>query len=63
MNSRLYSLCKMFPKIEERIVGVDWVHVVGEEMRWDEAVSALERERKQSLSWLLGVCSLEQETK
>lgn len=34
MNSRLYSLCKMFPEIEGRIVGVDVVPVVEEEMRW-----------------------------
>ena len=60
MNSRMYSLCKMFPEIEGRIVGV---HVVEEEMQWGGVASALEREKGRCLSWLSGVCSLEQETK
>lgn len=63
MNSRMYSLCKMFPEIEERIIGVDGVQVVEEEIRWDGVVSALEREMARCLSWLSGVCCLEQETK
>ena len=63
MNSRMYSLCKMFPEIEERIVGVDEVHVVEEEIQWDGMASALGREKGRCLSWLSGVCSLEQETK
>ena len=63
MNSRMYSLCKMFPEIGERIVGVDGVHVVEEEMRWVGVASVLEREMGRCLSWLSGVCSLEQEDK
>lgn len=63
MNSRMYSLCKMFPEIEERIIGVDGVQVVEEEMQWDGVVSALEREKERCLSWLSGACGLEQEDK
>lgn len=58
MNSRMYSLCKMFPEIEERIVGVDGVHVVEEETQWDGVASALEREKGRCISWLSGACSL-----
>lgn len=58
MNSRMYSLCKLFPEIEERIVGVDGVHVVEEETQWDGVTSALEREKGRCISWLSGACSL-----
>ena len=63
MNSRMYSLCTMFPEIGGRIVGVDGIHVVEDEMQWDGVASALEKEKGRCLSWLWGACSLEQEDK
>ena len=63
MNSRIYSLCKMFPEIEERIVGVDSVRVVDEEMQWDRMVSALRNEKERCIYWLSDACCIEQGTK
>ena len=63
MNSRMYSLCTMFPEIEGRIVGVEGVGVVEEKVQWDGLIPALGREKKRCLSWLCDACSLEQEDK
>ena len=52
MNSRMYSLCKMFPEIEERIVGVDGVHEVEEILDWDSIFASLEMERRSSSKYL-----------
>ena len=51
------------PEIEGRIVGVDGIHVVEDEMQWDGVASELEKEKGRCLSWLWGACSLEQEDK
>lgn len=52
MNSRLYSLCKMFPEIEERIVGVDEVDVLDKNMLWGDIVSSLNNQKHHSSLWL-----------
>ena len=52
MNSRMYSLCKMFPEIEERIVGVDGVNVLDRNMLWGDIVSPLNSRKHNSLLWL-----------
>ena len=51
MNSRMYSLCKMFPEIEERIVGVDDISVIEEPMSQNIHEVLLER-KKDSRDWL-----------
>ena len=52
MNSRMYSLCKMFPEIEEMIVGADEVDMVEKEIEWDGIYDALAEGKKESMEWL-----------
>ena len=51
MNSRLYSLCKMFPEIEERIVGVEDISVIDEPLHQNIQEVLLEQKRG-SCEWL-----------
>lgn len=52
MNSRMYSLCKMFSEIEERIVGVDGVDVLDKDILWDNIIQSLHNRKHHSSLWL-----------
>ena len=58
MNSRMYSLCKMFPEIEERIVGVEDVSVIDEPLCQNIHELLVER-KKGSCEWLSHALNVE----
>ena len=51
MNSRMYSLCKMFPEIERRIVGIEDISVIEEPLSQNISEVLLEK-KKYSCEWL-----------
>ena len=56
MNSRMYSLCKMFPEIEERIVGTNNVEILNHELYFDN--SYLSNIKTQNIQLILDICKL-----
>lgn len=53
MNSRMYSLCKMFPEIEKRIVDPEMItNHINEDIDWNSLLMKLTKKRDDSWKWL-----------
>lgn len=53
MNSRMYSLCRMFPEIEKRIIDAEMItDRIDEDIEWNSLLMKLTKKRDDSLKWL-----------